>query len=136
MPKFTRTAQELAALNKALQAVSKCKPTKREIALKLVDAQVAIDKALEPFELKRKNLVKEYPKPPEQGAAPEAQVAYQTERNQVDQKFQDMYENEGFEVKLPSPLKRDDISGFQEMPNPSDLAQLVPWMFPEAVEEK
>lgn len=129
MPKFTKTPQELTALSRALQTVSKCKPRQYEVVLKLSRAQIAIDKSLVPFEDARKELVKSYPA--ELGPEPtqEQITEYQKARAAVDAEFKKMYEEGEFEVNLPKPLQPTDINHFQEMPNPNDLAILVPMMW-------
>lgn len=127
-----------AVLNNLLQhcqSLSRSRPRQTETILKLARAQIAIDKALEPCEKARKDLLATLPMEPTEDADANVSEAYRKAKDEVDAKYRDIYLNSKFVVKLPSKISGMELQQFAEPPNANDLVALSPYIVDVGEEE-
>jgi hypothetical protein len=120
------TPATLEKLRGHAQALSRQKPRQTETILKLARAQLAINKALEPFEQARADLLATLPMEPTADADNSLKEAYQKAKDEVDEKFREIYLKGKFSVTFPLPLSNAELQQFTEPPNPIDLVGLHP----------
>lgn len=128
-PKGTRaelTPAKLQGLLVHCQALSRCKPRQTETILKLARAQLWINKALEPFEQARSDLLATVPPLPGPTADEVEKEAYAKAKDECDEKFRDVFLKGKFSVKFPPTITNAELQQFGEPPNPIDLAGLDP----------
>jgi hypothetical protein len=120
-----------AVLNNLLQhcqSLSRSRPRQTETILKLARAQLAIDKALEPCEKARKDLLATLPIEPTMDASDKLKEAYKKAKDEVDAQYRDIYLNQKFTVKFPSKISSAELQQFQDPPSPLDLVALHPYI--------
>jgi hypothetical protein len=122
------TPTKLQTLLAHCQSLSRSKPRQTETILKLARAQLAINKALEPFEKARDDLLATLPKEPKPDAPEEEKAAYKVAKDDVDEKFRDIFLKEKFTVKFPVAITNAELQQFGDPPNPIDLAALHPFV--------
>lgn len=132
-PKKSGKSAELhpAALEKMLahcQNLSRSKPRQTETILKLARGQLAITKALEPFEQARNDLLATLPTEPKPKAPDKEKEAYRIAKDEVDEKFRDIYLKGKFTVNFPVAITNAELQQFQDPPNPIDLTALHPYL--------
>jgi hypothetical protein len=122
------TPTKLQTLLAHCQSLSRSKPRQSETILKLARAQLAINKALEPFEKAREDLLATLPLQPANTDPEEAREAYIVAKNEVDEKFRDIFLKSVFAVKFPPVITNVELQQFGDPPNPIDLAALHPFV--------
>lgn len=122
------TPTKLQTLLAHCQNLSRSKPRQTATILKLARAQVWINKALEPFEQARNDLLATLPPAPIASADEVAKENYQAAKDEVDRKFAEIFLKGKFAVKFPPAITNAELQQFQDPPNPIDLAALDPYI--------
>jgi hypothetical protein len=122
------TPAALTLLMTHAQNLSRSKPRQSETILKLARAQVAITKALEPFEQARNDLLATVPPVPPPNADEAYVREYSRAKDECDEKFREIYLKGKFAVDLPEPIGGAELQHFAEPVNPIDLAALHPYI--------
>jgi hypothetical protein len=122
------TPKVLQAMLVYCQNLSRSKPRQTGTILKLARAQLAINKALEPFEKAREDLLATVPPEPKPDAEESTKEEYKVAKDACDEKFREIYFKEKFSVKFPKQITNAELQQFQDPPNPNDLTGLHPYL--------